>query len=155
MRNLIVAVLLGIAVVPSVPWAIEQVQNIIPQPVNPSPSPSPEPDIPVIPTSELAKLVPSPAERANLVTFFRDLANLLEGDTAGVIQNSTQLRNAQSAGFTLLIQQGRYTSNPALGSELTRRQKDLIGMKPDTVLTPQIKAQIAAFYRQIATELSQ
>lgn len=152
MRNLLAGLLLCAAIAPSIPWGELNLPNwpVDPTPTPiPTPSPTPNPN----PSTPLAKLVPDIHQRAHLVRFFDDLATLVERDTAGVITDVEQLRQANKASGHLLEQSGAIQPNPAFWTEVNRRQVADIGLDPGP-LDPAKKAKIVSFYRSIAIDLA-
>jgi hypothetical protein len=153
MRNLIVLVLLGLAIGPSVPkivdYAKDQLNNVV------TPDDDSTPVVPATPTSELGKLVPDVNERAKLITFFRDLATLLEKDTKNIVRTTSQLRTLQDKASSLLVHQGAMKNNPDLWTAIGTKQAEIVPLDADKSLDSATKSKASAFYRQLATELSQ
>lgn len=105
---------------------------------------------PTDPPGPLAAMV-AEEHRPRLVQFFNDLAAVVEADSAGVLATTEQVRQAQNAASTLLVQAGQWPANAQLRSELMRRQESAFGLESQPV-TPELRARIVAFYRQVAED---
>ncbi len=68
------------------------------EPDSPAPAPGPAP------TTNLASLIEDASFRAELHTFYNDLADLIERDTAGRVETTEQFRNLHRAAAMLLSQ---------------------------------------------------
>lgn len=111
------------------------------------PIPSPTPDDPPGP---LAPLVPE-EQRPLFVQFFNDMATVVESDTAGVLATMDQVRTMQTGASRLLVQSGKLPLNQTLSTKLMQRQEAQFGLEAKPV-TPELRAQLAAFYRQVAED---
>lgn len=109
-----------------------------------------KPDTPDDPPGPLAPLV-AKEHRAMLMQFFTDMANMVETDTAGVLDSTDKIREAQNAASRLLVQAGKLPANATLRAELERRQKSAFGDESKPV-DAALRGEIVAFYRQIAED---
>lgn len=113
--------------------------------------PTPGPSVPDDPPGPLAAMLVDQADRHAFAQFFNDLAQLIETDSAGVLASTDQVRKAQTAASTLLVQAGRLPANATLRAELMRRQESVFGLESQPV-TPELRTKLATFYRQVAED---
>lgn len=150
-NNVVLAVAIGLVTAGAIGMRGCELPDLPSWPVTPDepdePDTPPTPDDPPGPLAALVTL----EQRPLLVQFFTDMAAMVESDTAGVLDSTDKIREAQQAASRLLVQAGRLPANALLRAELERRQLQAFGdqSKPvDAVL----RAEVAQFYRQIAED---
>ena len=112
--------------------------------------PTPGPVEPDDPPGPLAVLVPDDKQRIEYREFFEALASVVEAD-AGGLTTTDQIRTTQQVASRLLVRAGQWPTNASLKSEIERRQQAAFGLESQQ-LTPALRQQIVAFYRQIAQD---
>lgn len=118
----------------------------------PEPVPQPVVPTPVVPGGPLASLVPDTAFRGELVTFYSDLADLVERDIVGQIETTEEFRNAQQAAVVLLTQRRGLAVQPGFNKAISDRITAAIGLEP-VVMDSTKRAALAQTLRGIAGEL--
>lgn len=102
---------------------------------------------------ELGKLVTDDKSRQMLAGLYRELADALESDAAGVIGTTEQFRNGYKASSVLLVQGTEYKpAGDVFDSAASARIEASIGLKA-VALTPEMKAKLVATLREMSKEL--
>lgn len=120
---------------------------------SPGPAPGPAPS-PVVPSAELAKLVPDREFRAELSRFYSDLADLVQRDTAGKIETTEQFRDVQQAAVTLLTQRRGVGVMMGFNEAISQRVAVAIGLEP-VAMDANKRTALVQVLTSIAGELAQ
>jgi len=123
-----------------------RVDGATPGPDPPEPGPAPPP---VDPPGQLAALLPAGADRAKFAEFYRDLAAVVEAETATM--TTGQFREVQRLSVERFKAERRLPDAPALNKPISDRIAAAIGMD-DRPMDTALKAELVAALRRIAED---